>query len=229
MQALACTKRRPTACTTGKVPMNIKKIAGGFILAVAVLGIGADAQAPQKDKPKEKPSAPTPVQKVLDKNKELIPALIASLQDPDAEIRQRSAHALLSLGKDAVPPLIAALQSKDRELRANAAYLLASFGQLAQDALPPLVEAMKDPDLEVRRRVIYAIDRIIDDVATPIVPPPFPMPPAPPAPMEGRAPAQGQGVPAEFASRVAPPRQASLLLSTPPDPGLIVPQRRPVN
>jgi hypothetical protein len=207
--------------------MDKKKIIGGAILAIALFGIAADQPAvdKDKDKSKEKPAPqPTPLQKVLAKNKELIGTLIGSLQDPDAEVRQRAAHALLSLGKDAVPPLIAALQSKDRELRANAAYLLASFGQLAQDALPPLVEAMKDPDLEVRRRVIYAIDRIIDDVATPIVPPPFPMPAAPPTPMEGRAPGQWQGVPAEFASRIIPRHQPAPAL---PDPGLIFRQRYP--
>jgi len=209
--------------------MDRKKIIGGTVLAIAVLGIAADQPAADKDKPKEKPApVPTPLQKVLAKNKDLIGTLIASLQDADAEVRQRAAHALLNLGKEAVPPLIAALQSKDRELRANAAYLLAAFGHLAQDALPSLVEAMKDPDLEVRRRVIYAIDRIVDDVATPIVPPTLPMPPAPPSPMEGRAPSREHGVPAEFASRVVP-RLTESSPSPLPDPGLVLPRRRPVD
>src|SRR5579884_611173 len=71
--------------------------------------------------------------------KQIIPALLDALADPDGNVRLLAASTLIKIGPDAVPPLIEALQkAKDRETRANAAYVLGHFGDSAQEALPAL-------------------------------------------------------------------------------------------
>lgn len=163
----------------------------------------ADDQDDKKvEKIKEKPvPVQEPLQMLLDKNKTLVPALIAALRDGDPEVRQTTAYTLVSLGKGAVPALTTALGDKDPELRANAANILGQFGKLAQDALPALLQALKDPDAEVRRRVIYAISRIVEASSS-----------------------------AGLASREIVPTSAAMPRAVDPrprDPGLLLPVRTP--
>ena len=66
--------------------------------------------------------------------KELIPALIDTLGDPDADVRKNVVHALGHLGQSAVTPLLDILKDKDKskEARANAAYALGKIGPQAR-------------------------------------------------------------------------------------------------
>jgi hypothetical protein len=94
--------------------------------------------------------------------KEIVPALLGALADPDGKVRQLAAATLVKIGPDAVPPLVEALKAKDRETRANAAYVLGHLSGAAHEALPPLAGALKDQDQEVRRRAAYAIYNIVN-------------------------------------------------------------------
>ncbi len=101
---------------------------------------------------------------IRDLPKELVPALVEALQDPDKAVRQYSAGALAEVGKDAVEPLLAALKDKDAARRANAAYVLGHLGADARaDALPLLIKALKDESKEVRVRAAFAIQRLAAD------------------------------------------------------------------
>lgn len=95
--------------------------------------------------------------------KELIPALIDTLGDPDADVRKNVVHALGHLGQSAVTPLLDILKDKDKskEARANAAYALGKIGPQARAALPTLAKALKDHDRELRRRAAFAIAHIL--------------------------------------------------------------------
>src|SRR5690242_18232263 len=77
--------------------------------------------------------------------RELVPPLVEALKDPDGEVRQAAAGALLQIGAEAVGPLVEALKDpkKDKALRANAAYLLGQLGSPARAALPALAGALK--------------------------------------------------------------------------------------
>jgi hypothetical protein len=140
----------------------------------------ADKKEPAKTDADKTPPGPLPIDKLLAKNKELVPALITRLTDPDAQVRQTSAYILANVGKDALPGLTAAMGDKDPEMRANAAYVLGAMGKLAQDAMPVLVVALKDENPDVRQRAAYAIQRILSESPLP-VPPVQPGPPMPPA------------------------------------------------
>src|SRR5437868_887761 len=50
--------------------------------------------------------------------KELVPALIEALKDPDPDVRQHTALALATIGQDALKPLIEALTDDNKERRA---------------------------------------------------------------------------------------------------------------
>ncbi len=60
--------------------------------------------------------------------KDLIPDLIQSLQDSDAQVRQHAAMALAAVGADAIKPLTVALRDAVIEKRAAAAYALGRMG-----------------------------------------------------------------------------------------------------
>jgi hypothetical protein len=181
----------------------------GLLLALGPCLAGDD---PAKDKaPKDKEKSPLPIEKLVAQHKELVPALIEALKDPDAQVRQTAAYTLATIGKDAVPALIEALANQDKELRANAAYILGQFGKQAQDALPVLVKLLKDADPDVRQRASYAINRILADSVPPPSPVPAPMPAAP----EGRAAPSGAVWQATYQT---PARRQ------PDDPGLLPPR-----
>ncbi len=102
----------------------------------------------------------------------LVKRLIASLQDPDPDVRQNLAIALAKIGPAAVEPLTAALTDDLPERRDGAAYALGQIGGPAKSALPKLLDALDDKDLDVRRQASYAVSRL--------VPSGTPKPPAPP-------------------------------------------------
>ncbi len=61
---------------------------------------------------------------------------------------------------DVVPALIAALEDPDNYLRKTAAEALGEIGPAAKDAVPSLIAALKDPNVKVRREVVWALGKI---------------------------------------------------------------------
>lgn len=120
----------------------------------------ARAQDPDDDTPRPLREARPPVGSAH--FKELIPALLAALTDPDGNVRQMAAATLVLIGGEAVGPLTQALGAKDKETRANGAYVLGQLGEQAEEALPALAKALKDQDADVRRRVAFAIYHIVN-------------------------------------------------------------------
>jgi HEAT repeat protein len=64
-----------------------------------------------------------------------------------------------------VPALIAALNDKEGDIRRSAALGLASFGEGAKDAIPALKAALRDRDARVREAAGKALTRIDPDAA----------------------------------------------------------------
>jgi hypothetical protein len=141
--------------------------------------------------------------------KDIVPALLGALADPDGSVRHLAAATLVKIGPDAVPPLIDALKAKDRETRANAAYVLAQLGESARDALPALAKALKDDDKEVRRRAAFALHNIVSRTETV-------------AAAGAASPEEGPGTPGGLTARMAA-RAYVPGMQTPLDPGLLVP------
>jgi predicted Zn finger-like uncharacterized protein len=93
-----------------------------------------------------------------------VPALIAALEDKDAEVRGSAAVTLGIIGPDAraaVPGLTQALKTGDPEFKAEAAFALGHIGPAAKAAAPALADALKDRDATVRRfaaEALYQVD-----------------------------------------------------------------------
>lgn len=102
-----------------------------------------------------------PVRPAAQQFKELVPTLINTLGDGDAEVRQHAAAALAALGKDAVPALVEALKDNQKERRAGAAYALGQMGFFGRDAIPGLLTALKDGEATVKRSAAHALSRIL--------------------------------------------------------------------
>lgn len=164
---------------------------------------GAGAGAPAQAGPAGQPRPPAEPGQY----KDVVPALLDALADPDGGVRQLAAATLVKIGPDAMPPLTEALKAKDREKRANAAYVLGHLGDAAQEALPALAKALKDEDTEVRRRAAFALHNIVrgneEEAAGPG---------GPPRPAARAFPGGGSFVPG---------------MQSPPDPGLLVPETSP--
>lgn len=93
--------------------------------------------------------------------KELVPALIESMKDSDADVRQHAAIALATIGRDALKPVLEALKSANKEQRSAAAYALGQMGELGQEGIPELTKALKDEEVVVRRAAALALSRIV--------------------------------------------------------------------
>jgi HEAT repeat protein len=90
--------------------------------------------------------------------------LIATLKDPDPNMRYWAARELgKAKGSDApaaVTALTNALTDQDANVRMGAAYALGDLGPEAKSALPAIRKATKDPAKEVREGAEYATKRI---------------------------------------------------------------------
>lgn len=86
----------------------------------------------------------------------VVNALIARLEDENAEVRQAAAHSLGRL-KDsrAVPGLIGALKDSEPKVRASAAEALAEFED--SRAIVPLADLLNDQSTEVRQSALEAL------------------------------------------------------------------------
>lgn len=80
-----------------------------------------------------------------------LPALIAALKDPQADVRDRAAQALARMGppaQEAVPALVAALNDTDWRVRRSAARALGQIGPGAEAAVPALIEVIRNPEAD---------------------------------------------------------------------------------
>lgn len=94
--------------------------------------------------------------------REAAPALIAALDDSDAETRVYAAWALGALGdSSAVEPLAARASDADPGMRKVVAYALGALG--ANSARPELRAMLEDPVHDVRWNVAVALARLGDD------------------------------------------------------------------
>lgn len=91
--------------------------------------------------------------------RELVPALVQSLNDPDVDVQQYSRSTLLNIGPEAVPGLIQGLKSPEPQLRRLAASILGDMA--GEESIPALIQAMQDKDPEVRRAAAYALNQIV--------------------------------------------------------------------
>jgi HEAT repeat protein len=101
---------------------------------------------------------------------ELIARLIASLRDPDPDVRANLAQALAKIGPTAVESLSDALADALPERRAGAATALGLMGTSAKGALPKLLELLDDKENEVRRQASQAIVRVLPSSKPPAKP-----------------------------------------------------------
>ena len=95
--------------------------------------------------------------------KPALPALIAVLQDDDANVRAWSAQAIGDIGPDAakaVPDLITLLSNPNEGSRNSACIALRNIGPAAKQALPILRKSLSDPSKDVRRFAALAIESI---------------------------------------------------------------------
>jgi HEAT repeat protein/beta-lactamase regulating signal transducer with metallopeptidase domain len=93
----------------------------------------------------------------------VVTALIARLQDEDAEVRRAAVESLGKL-KDsrAVPGLIGALKDSDPDVRASAAEALAEFED--SRAIAPLVALINDPSAEVKQSALEALSHFEEGI-----------------------------------------------------------------
>jgi len=85
-----------------------------------------------------------------------VPWLLERLQDPDADVRARAAHAIGAIGVvDAAAPLRAALSDPEWPVRAMAAKALGRIHDV--DAIPNLCAAMRDHEWWVRANAAEAL------------------------------------------------------------------------
>ena len=78
--------------------------------------------------------------------REALPALVGTLQDDDAKVREAAAHAVGLMGPEALPALVEMLGHDDKYVRRNAVWALGKLGPLARPALNDLCLALKDVD-----------------------------------------------------------------------------------
>ena len=93
----------------------------------------------------------------------VVSALIARLDDENADVRRAAAHSLGNL-KDsrAVPGLIGALKDKEARVRAAAAEALSEFED--PRAIAPLAAMLSDPSTEVKQSSLEALAHYEDNV-----------------------------------------------------------------
>lgn len=95
----------------------------------------------------------------------VVNALIARLEDENAEVRSAAARSLGKL-KDAraVPGLIGALKDRDARVRASAAEALSEFEDTR--AIAPLADLLNDPSADVKRSALDALSHFENNLPT---------------------------------------------------------------
>ncbi len=88
----------------------------------------------------------------------LVEPLLAALDRPEAQVRERAVEALASAGDDrAVPRLVDMVFDRNREVRQSAAGALGQFND--RRAVPRLVEGLRDPRSDVRKNCAILLAR----------------------------------------------------------------------
>ncbi len=78
--------------------------------------------------------------------RDAMPALVVSLSDTDAKVREAAAQAIGQMGPDSLPTLAEMLGHSDKYVRRHAVWSLGKLGPLARSLLPALCESLKDSD-----------------------------------------------------------------------------------
>lgn len=87
----------------------------------------------------------------------LTPALIDALLDPDRDVRNSAAEALLRLGPRTLPALLEAMRDRRPALRAAAGGVVGRMPGAAREALPVLGAALEDESSSVREAAVQGI------------------------------------------------------------------------
>jgi HEAT repeat protein len=86
-----------------------------------------------------------------------VPSMVVALMDPDSDIRDAAAQALVRTGQPAVAPLVRVLRIAGNPLRQRVAEVLARTRSLAVD---PLIDALRDENADVRLTASQALVEI---------------------------------------------------------------------
>jgi len=97
--------------------------------------------------------------------REALPALINSLNDDDAKVREVSAQAIGNMGPDALPTLAGMLTHHDKYVRRNAVWAMGKLGPLARPALADLCAGLKNSDPRTASGAAQALGNIGADAA----------------------------------------------------------------
>jgi HEAT repeat protein/beta-lactamase regulating signal transducer with metallopeptidase domain len=99
--------------------------------------------------------------RVQDTTNVAVPALIAALSDPDANVRMAAANSLGQLEDPrAIPALIAASRDSNAQVRSAAFDALTNFED--PRVVEPMIAALKDPDADVRQRAAQTLGSLQD-------------------------------------------------------------------
>jgi HEAT repeat protein len=96
-------------------------------------------------------------------SKEVVPALVEALDDPEAGVRESAARALGYFGPDAgtaVGSLVEALKDQQSSVRLAAAETLGNLGAEARIAVPDLAAALKDESSSIREAAAEALGKL---------------------------------------------------------------------
>jgi hypothetical protein len=101
---------------------------------------------------------------IAQKNKELIPVLLAALKEKNGLVEPKAVVALSLIGKEVVPALVDALRDKSSPYgRRSAAQALGQIGPDAKDAVPALCQVLQEDDLDLRGHAVVALHSIGPD------------------------------------------------------------------
>jgi HEAT repeat protein len=107
--------------------------------------------------------------KIVEKNRSLIPTLVAALKDRDDYVATVAATQLRSLGPDAIPDLLKDVDQTSPDAMRHAADAIGAVGAKGKAAAPMLTHALRMDNWSMRRAVVDALARIGPD-AKPAIP-----------------------------------------------------------
>jgi HEAT repeat protein len=97
--------------------------------------------------------------------REALPALVRSLDDDDAKVREVAAQAIGNMGPDALPTLAGMLSHHDKYVRRNAVWAMGKLGPLARPVLTDLCDGLKNSDPRTASGAAQALGNIGADAA----------------------------------------------------------------
>lgn len=106
---------------------------------------------------------------IAEKDKSMIPTVVASLQDKDFDVAAAAFEALRALGPDAIPDLLKHVDQTSPQATRFAAFAVSAVGSKGKAAAPMLMKALHMDDWPVRRAATEALAAIGPD-AKPAIP-----------------------------------------------------------